>query len=86
MLDYWRDHCAGTAGASEVREISYRAMAPIYVGETYTVEGKETETGVKEEGEGDRGGSRWEVLVMKEGKICMRGDILGVVSDSEKGR
>ncbi|KAI1421905.1 hypothetical protein F5Y12DRAFT_662622 [Xylaria sp. FL1777] len=66
MLDYWRDHCA--AEGRTVREINYRAVSPIYAGETYHISAEE----VKEAGD-----SRWEMLVQKEGKICMQGEILG---------
>ncbi|KAI1313216.1 hypothetical protein F5Y03DRAFT_338432 [Xylaria venustula] len=68
MLDYWRDHCAGVGGNGEqrgIREISYRAVAPVYVGEEYEICGR------------DIGDGRWEVLVRKGGKICMKGEILG---------
>ncbi|KAJ2969778.1 hypothetical protein NUW58_g9898 [Xylaria curta] len=68
MLDYWRDHCAG--GTREVREISYRAVAPVYAGETYEI----SAAGAKDAADG----SRWEVLVSKDGTTCMTGDILGV--------
>ncbi|TGJ82856.1 hypothetical protein E0Z10_g5914 [Xylaria hypoxylon] len=63
MLDYWRDHCA--AEGRGVKEISYRAVSPIYAGEMYGISAEET------------GESRWEVLVRKEGKACMSGQILG---------
>ncbi|KAI2634025.1 hypothetical protein GGS21DRAFT_124830 [Xylaria nigripes] len=65
MLDYWRDFCA--AKGRRVKEISYRAVAPLYVGEKYQVSAQQA----KEEE------SRWEMLVAKEGKACMKGDILG---------
>ncbi|KAI1814928.1 hypothetical protein GGS20DRAFT_545858 [Poronia punctata] len=64
MLDYWQDHCAA---GGKVREISYRAVAPIYAGETYAISAKSMETD-----------GRWEVLVEKDGKTCMRGEIVGV--------
>ncbi|KAI0876419.1 hypothetical protein GGS24DRAFT_451348 [Hypoxylon argillaceum] len=70
MLDYWRDHCAGEG--RRVREIVYRAVAPIYAGETYEI----SAGGAEEEVEGE--GLRWDVLVTKEGRTCMTGDILGV--------
>ncbi|KAI1751525.1 hypothetical protein F4782DRAFT_540805 [Xylaria castorea] len=35
MLDYWRDHCA--AGKRVAQEIRYRAVAPVYAGETYEI-------------------------------------------------
>ncbi|KAI3317836.1 hypothetical protein HD806DRAFT_540844 [Xylariaceae sp. AK1471] len=75
MLDYWRDHCAGGGEGvqGEVREVSYRAVAPIYVGETYTIGTEAKAVEGKKDGE-----LRWAVLVQKEGRICMKGDILGV--------
>lgn len=68
MLDYWRDFCAGKG--RRAREISYRAVAPVYAGETYEI----LTEGGKEEGDG----VRWEVLVRKGGQVCMTGNILAV--------
>ncbi|KAI8622878.1 hypothetical protein F5Y19DRAFT_483692 [Xylariaceae sp. FL1651] len=68
MLDYWRDHCGGDNG--RVREITYRATAPLYAGETYQISGKRV---THEAGDED---SKWEVLVEKDGKVCMKANIL----------
>ncbi|KAK5633604.1 hypothetical protein RRF57_009318 [Xylaria bambusicola] len=62
MLDYWRDHCQPEGRV--LKEISYRALAPIYAGETYDISA------------GRIGDDKWEVLVRKQGKVCMRGEIL----------
>ncbi|KAI1827763.1 hypothetical protein F4861DRAFT_287061 [Xylaria intraflava] len=70
MLDYWRDHCAGQG--RRVKEISYRAVSPLYAGETYQVSARESE------GKGD--GLRWDMLVAREGRACMTGDISGEVN------
>jgi hydroxyacyl-ACP dehydratase HTD2-like protein with hotdog domain len=67
MLDYWRDHCSVDGG--KVREISYRAVAPIYAGETYDIS---VQAHTAEEGS-----PLWAVLVQKEGRTCMTGEILG---------
>ena len=65
MLDYWRDvHGAGRIPHS----ISYRAMSPVYAGETYLV---------RTEGSDDTGeGKIWDVLVDKNGVVCMKGQVL----------
>ncbi|KAI0535393.1 hypothetical protein GGR58DRAFT_515435 [Xylaria digitata] len=63
MLDYWRDHC--DPEGREIREITYRAVAPIYAGETYGISAEEA------------GELKWDMLVRKEGKTCMKGEILG---------
>ncbi|KAI0440581.1 hypothetical protein F4803DRAFT_526926 [Xylaria telfairii] len=70
MLDYWRDRCA--AGKRVIREIRYRAVAPVYAGETYEI----ASSAVKEAAEED-GGLRWELDVRKDSKTCMTGNILG---------
>ncbi|KAI0513273.1 hypothetical protein F5B22DRAFT_647818 [Xylaria bambusicola] len=62
MLDYWRDHCQPNGRV--LKEIEYRALAPIYAGETYDI------------GAERMGDDKWEVLVRKDGKVCMRGEIL----------
>lgn len=72
MLDYWRDFCAGGKGR-RVREISYRAVAPVYAGETYEISA--------EEGKEDGDVVTWDVLVNKEGKTCMTGHIVGGQED-----
>ncbi|KAI0391443.1 hypothetical protein F5Y17DRAFT_408443 [Xylariaceae sp. FL0594] len=69
MLDYWRDHCSGS-GKGKVKEISYRAIAPIYAGEVYDISARAVQRG-----EGPP--KRWEVLVQKGGETCMRGEIVG---------
>ncbi|KAI0127846.1 hypothetical protein BJ170DRAFT_390673 [Xylariales sp. AK1849] len=65
MLDYWRD----INGKREVAEINYRAMSPLYAGDTYyirTWDVTETHTG---------DGEQWEISVEKEGAVCMQGSI-----------
>ncbi|KAH6686223.1 hypothetical protein F5X68DRAFT_240547 [Plectosphaerella plurivora] len=65
MLDYWRDH---HGKETTPRVISYRALSPIYAGESYVIK-----TGdIQEIG----GGTSYEVLVEKKGVISMRGEIL----------
>ncbi|GAW18431.1 hypothetical protein ANO14919_079060 [Xylariales sp. No.14919] len=68
MLDYWRDHCAPIDGGRGIREIKYRAVAPIYAGETYDVFAQ---------GAAEAGEERREMLVRKQGRECMKGTILG---------
>ncbi|KAI0798390.1 hypothetical protein GGR55DRAFT_672427 [Xylaria sp. FL0064] len=89
MLDYWRDHCAavtegrggkGVGGVRGIKEIRYRAVAPVYAGESYGISaekaGDEIKQGVESGVEGEVQG-RWELLVKKEGRVCMKGEILG---------
>lgn len=65
MLNYWRDH---HGKESTPRAISYRALSPIYAGESYVIK-----TGDNQEiGEG----TSYEVLVEKQGVTSMRGEIL----------
>ncbi|KAI1358515.1 hypothetical protein F5Y08DRAFT_321678 [Xylaria arbuscula] len=63
MLDYWRDHCPTDAHPA-VREVKYRALAPVYAGETYEIKAEKI------------GENEWEVLVRKEGRTCMMGQII----------
>ncbi|TRX89890.1 hypothetical protein FHL15_009162 [Xylaria flabelliformis] len=70
MLDYWRDHCA--ASRHIVQEIKYRAVAPVYAGETY-----EISAGEAQKVAGEDGGLTWDIVVSKDGKTCMTGSILG---------
>ncbi|EGY22463.1 hypothetical protein VD0002_g1679 [Verticillium dahliae] len=66
MLDYWRDvHGKGQSP----REIAYRALSPIYAGETYDIRT------VGERVPGDDKG--WDISVEKGGTICMKAQILG---------
>lgn len=65
LLNYWRDiHGKG----QDPHEIKYRALSPIFSGETYHVRTGE----IKETGNG----RTWEVLADKDGTICMRGEIV----------
>lgn len=65
MLNYWRDvHGDG----KNPHSISYRAMSPVYAGETYLV---------RTEGSDDTAEGRvWDVLVDKNGVVCMKGQVL----------
>ena len=65
LLNYWKDVHGQGEGP---RQISYRAMAPIYAGETYQIATGE----VRESGNE----KYWEVLAEKGGVRCMRGEIL----------
>ena len=71
MLDYWRDHCAAPEHRT-IKEISYRALEPIYAGETYDISAEKV------------GDDTWEVLVRKEGIVCMRGEILAAGGREEQ--
>lgn len=63
MLDYWRD--VHRVEGSVLEEISYRATAPIYAGEEYTMSSSKMNT--------DYG--MFEVLVKKGDQVCMTGHI-----------
>lgn len=63
MLDYWRD----VIGKGDAGEISYRAMSPLYAGDSYQIR---TSNSV-----GEEDSSPWEILVEKDGKTCMTGTI-----------
>ncbi|KAI0453591.1 hypothetical protein F5B21DRAFT_479194 [Xylaria acuta] len=70
MLDYWRDHCLDRG--LELREIRYQVVAPVYAGETYVISADRVR------GAAGDGFLRWDLVVSKEGKTCMTGDILGM--------
>ncbi|KAK2669634.1 hypothetical protein RAB80_015160 [Fusarium oxysporum f. sp. vasinfectum] len=64
LLDYWRDVHAVSDGAGP-SEITYRALSPLYSGERYAVK-----TSSNEQSKGIV-----EVLVEREGTLCMKGMI-----------
>lgn len=65
MLNYWRDiHGSG----NDPHTVSYRAMSPVYAGETYQLR----TAGVNE----GTDGKSWDVLVDKKGVVCMKGRVL----------
>lgn len=67
MIDYWRDiHTDQEVWPSQV---NYRAVAPIYAGESYEIK-RDGDAGSWEDG-------KTRILVNKAGGICMKGDILG---------
>ncbi|KAI1491096.1 hypothetical protein F5X96DRAFT_491918 [Biscogniauxia mediterranea] len=64
MLDYWRDGHPDEV----VKEITYRATAPLYAGDTYRIrssKGKELEQG-----------KEWELTVQRDKDVCMRGTVV----------
>lgn len=63
MLDYFRD-----VHGKEAREITYRALSPLYAGDEYSIRTESTKE-VEE-------GKAWEIVVAKGDKICMKGTIL----------
>jgi hydroxyacyl-ACP dehydratase HTD2-like protein with hotdog domain len=66
MLDYWRDAC-GEEG--DLQEIKYRAMSPLYAGDTYRISTAEPTVVGR--------GKEWEILVERDEVTCMKGTILG---------
>ncbi|KAJ9152020.1 Mesaconyl-c4 hydratase [Pleurostoma richardsiae] len=70
ILDYWRDvHGQGTQQPSQ---ITYRAMAPIYAGESYSIETAGVQDG--------QDGRAFEILAMKRGATCMKSEVLASAS------
>ncbi|KAJ4135535.1 hypothetical protein NW765_009507 [Fusarium oxysporum] len=64
LLDYWRDiHGNGESPTG----ITYRAMSPLYAGQTYRIR-----TSATKEAEGEKA---WDVLVEKDGTVCMKSEI-----------
>ncbi|KAK8022647.1 hypothetical protein PG993_013414 [Apiospora rasikravindrae] len=63
MLDYWRDVC----GEGPVGGISYRAMSPLYAGDTYQMSAQKPVASTD--------GKSWDILVQKGGAVCMKGTI-----------
>ncbi|RTE81894.1 hypothetical protein BHE90_003602 [Fusarium euwallaceae] len=64
LLNYWRDIHGNGEGP---RDIKYRAMSPLYAGETYNIR----TDGVRDV----EGGKVWDVLVEKNGTVCMKSEI-----------
>ncbi|KAH7249478.1 hypothetical protein B0J15DRAFT_400484 [Fusarium solani] len=64
LLNYWRDIHGNGEGP---RDIKYRAMSPLYAGETYSIR----TDGVRDA----EGGKVWDVLVEKNGTVCMKSEI-----------
>ncbi|OIW30694.1 hypothetical protein CONLIGDRAFT_574105 [Coniochaeta ligniaria NRRL 30616] len=63
MLDYWRDYHSN--GDQHPRSISYRALSPIFVGETYAI--------TTDSAGSDKHAT--ELSVNKSGVVCMKGTI-----------
>ncbi|EMT73365.1 hypothetical protein FOC4_g10004735 [Fusarium odoratissimum] len=64
LLDYWRDiHGNGQTPGG----ITYRAMSPLYAGQTYNIR-----TSATKEAKGEK---TWDVLVEKDGTVCMKSEI-----------
>lgn len=63
ILDYWRDiHGQGT-----LRRITYRALSPLYAGDTYRI---------KTTGVADRDGETvYDIVAEKSGTVCMKSRI-----------
>ncbi|KAI5918066.1 hypothetical protein F4810DRAFT_715855 [Camillea tinctor] len=66
MLDYWRDVCSNRP----LKQIIYRALAPIYAGDTYQIRASPPVAVDL--------GWQWQIYVEKDKKICMRGAIIGL--------
>ncbi|RSL65830.1 hypothetical protein CEP54_004016 [Fusarium duplospermum] len=64
LLNYWRDIHGNGDGP---RDIKYRAMSPLYAGETYNIR----TDGIRD----GEGGKVWDVLVERNGTVCMKSEI-----------
>ncbi|KAL6918451.1 hypothetical protein FSHL1_009887 [Fusarium sambucinum] len=62
LLNYWRD-----VHGKDPQGITYRAMSPVYAGETYNIQ----TAGVRE----TDNRKTWDVNVEKEGVVCMKSEI-----------
>ncbi|KAJ4290066.1 hypothetical protein N0V88_006571 [Collariella sp. IMI 366227] len=66
MLDYWRDVHGARDKGLHLKEIKYRATAPIYAGEQYMITSSLLEDGEQ---------PKYELLVKKGDVVCMRGEV-----------
>ncbi|KUI60017.1 Mesaconyl-C(4)-CoA hydratase [Cytospora mali] len=62
MMDYFRD-----VHGKEAREISYRALSPLYAGDEYSIRAAFTEDAEE--------GKAWDIVVAKGAKVCMKGTV-----------
>lgn len=65
ILDYWRDMYSGD---KQLREISYRAMSPLYAGDEYLIR-----TDYSRDFDDEQ---TWDIVVEKEGVTCMKAEIV----------
>ncbi|OAQ60109.1 C6 transcription factor [Pochonia chlamydosporia 170] len=61
IMDYWGD----VHGKTSPRSVTYRAMAPLYAGDTYTIRTK----GVSD--------SVFDIVAEKQGTVCMKAQVTG---------
>ncbi|KPM42926.1 hypothetical protein AK830_g3593 [Neonectria ditissima] len=64
LLNYWKDVHGNGQGP---RSISYRAMSPLYAGQTYHIRTAD----VRDTGEGNA----WDIIVERDGVVCMKSEI-----------
>ncbi|KAF2822997.1 hypothetical protein CC86DRAFT_372748 [Ophiobolus disseminans] len=70
MLDFWRDTARGGDDGAVPRGIAYRAMSPLYVGETYRIL-------LERGGKLGNGGGEWKAEIWDSfGKQSMKGTIV----------
>ncbi|POR30985.1 Uncharacterized protein TPAR_08795 [Tolypocladium paradoxum] len=69
ILNYWGDVHGKQALP---QHITYRALSPIYAGELYEIKTTSVQNGEERK--------EWEITAEKNGKICMKANILGTVS------
>lgn len=64
LLSYWQDiHGNG----KNPRKITYRAISPLYAGETYRIQTSEVRD--------VENGRAWDLVVEKDGVVCMKTEI-----------
>ncbi|TWU72318.1 hypothetical protein ED733_000642 [Metarhizium rileyi] len=70
ILDYWSDiHGGGTKPGI----LAYRAMSPLYAGETYTIRTTGMLDGI------------YKILVERDGVLCMKSEVWGDIRKTNKG-
>ncbi|KAM0385024.1 hypothetical protein ACHAQC_011791 [Fusarium culmorum] len=68
ILNFWQDfHGKGKFPST----INYRALSPLYAGQTYQIQGTKLEAG------GHTGKNKWEMVVQRHGILCMKGEVVG---------
>lgn len=59
------DYCGDVHGKTSPRSVTYRAMAPLYAGDTYTIRTEGVSDGV------------FDIVAEKQGTVCMKAQVTG---------
>ncbi|KAI1055772.1 hypothetical protein LB506_009076 [Fusarium annulatum] len=68
ILNFWQDFYSKGKFPSTIH---YRALAPLYAGQTYQIQGTKMKSG------GYMGINKLEIIVQKDGILCMNGAVVG---------